>query len=289
MSQYHAPKIIKVVLEAVADTGAEVCIAGSGQALCMGVDVNKLKKSNVHLQHAAGGMMSVMGCSRVTIKCGNMSTTECLYFVNGTRKLFLSLSACKSLGLVDRNFPNHTMHNVYGSEAFDIKGVCEKPRELPYAPTEDNVPLLKQWLLERFSGTTFNVSRRPFPIMSGKPHHIHLLPGAVPHAYHTPIAIPKHWEKEVKRQIDEDVVAGILQPVPTGELTEWCARMVVVGKKDGTPRRTVDFQKLNACCKRETHHTFAPFDMVSSVPVHTFKTTVDAHWGFHQVMLDEES
>ena len=114
---------------------------------------------------------------------------------------------------------------------------------------------------------------------------IHLLPNATPYACHTPIPIPKHWEAEV----DDDVRAGILRPVPTGDVTEWCSRMVVVPKKDGTPRRTVDFQKLNAVCKRETHHTFAPFDMVSSVPKHTFKTTVDAYWGFHQVDLDENS
>ncbi|KAK4327848.1 hypothetical protein Pmani_001697 [Petrolisthes manimaculis] len=65
--------------------------------------------------------------------------------------------------------------------------------------------------------------------------------------------------------------------------------MVVVAKKSGKPRRTVDFQKLNSCCLRETHHTPAPFDMVSDVPPHSFKTVADAHWGFHQVELDEDS
>ncbi|MPC51402.1 hypothetical protein E2C01_045246 [Portunus trituberculatus] len=55
---------------------------------------------------------------------------------------------------------------------------------------------------------------------------------------------------------------GILEPVPVGEATEWCARMVVVAKKSGQPRRTIDYQKLNAACKRETHHTPTPFDMM---------------------------
>ena len=106
---------------------------------------------------------------------------------------------------------------------------------------EEKVPQLRQWLLERFSGSTFKVDKRPFPVMNGRPHHIHLVDNATPYACHTPIPIPKHWEKEVKKQIEEDVRAGILRPVPTGEVTEWCARMVVVGKKDGTPRTTVDF------------------------------------------------
>ena len=82
---------------------------------------------------------------------------------------------------------------------------------------------------------------------------------------------------------------GVLEPVPVGEATEWCTRMVVVAKKSGQPRRTIDYQKLNAACRRETHHTPTPFDMVSGIPRHTYKTTADAHWGFHQVELHEAS
>ena len=46
---------------------------------------------------------------------------------------------------------------------------------------------------------------------------------------------------KLKREIDDDIQAGILCPVQTGDITEWYAHMVVVGKKDGTSRRTVDF------------------------------------------------
>ena len=65
--------------------------------------------------------------------------------------------------------------------------------------------------------------------------------------------------------------------------------MVVVAKKSGQPRCTVDFQKLNAACRRETHHTRTPFDIVSGIPHNTYKTKADAHWGFHQVELEESS
>ncbi|KAK3882767.1 hypothetical protein Pcinc_012876 [Petrolisthes cinctipes] len=82
---------------------------------------------------------------------------------------------------------------------------------------------------------------------------------------------------------------GVIEPVPAGEATVWCARMVVVAKKNGQPRRTVDYQKLNAACLRETHHTPTPFDMVAAIPAHTYKTVADAHWGFHQVELLEGS
>ncbi|KAG7172960.1 hypothetical protein Hamer_G008459 [Homarus americanus] len=69
--------------------------------------------------------------------------------------------------------------------------------------------------------------------MAGAPHHTHLLPGAKPHACHTPASVPKHWETEVKQQFNNDVWKGVIRPVSAGEAMEWCARMVVVSKKSG--------------------------------------------------------
>ena len=80
----------------------------------------------------------------------------------------------------------------------------------------------------------------------------------MPHAVHTPANIPHHFYDEVRQQLDDDVRKGIIEAVPAGEPTQWCARMVVVPKKDGRPRRTVDYQRLNQACRRETHHMRAP-------------------------------
>lgn len=148
---------------------------------------------------------------------------------------------------------------------------------------------LEEWLLHHFSTTAFSTMRKPLPVMKGKPHRIHLAPGVVPYACHTPASVPKHWEDEVKAQLDEDVKRGVIESVPEGEPTEWCARMVVVAKMSGQPRHTVDYQRLNAACPNESHHTPAPFDMVSGVPKHSFKTVADAYWGYHHVELDQES
>ena len=93
----------------------------------------------------------------------------------------------------------------------------------------------------------------------------------------------------MKCLIDEYVELGILEKVPVGEPVEWCSRMVTVKKKDGSPRITVDYQQLNKVCSRETHPTDYPLDIVSSIPVHSYKTIADAYQGYHQVILDEES
>ena len=64
--------------------------------------------------------------------------------------------------------------------------------------------------------------------------------------------------------------------------------MVICPKKDGKPRRTVDFQPLNKYARRETHHTQSPFLQARSVPRDKFKTVFDAWNGYHSVRLDEQ-
>ena len=66
-------------------------------------------------------------------------------------------------------------------------------------------------------------------------------------------------------------------------------RMVTVSKNYGTPRQTIDFQPINKYCERETHHTPRPFDVVSNIPLKSYKTVLDAYNGYHQVPLHEES
>ena len=56
------------------------------------------------------------------------------------------------------------------------------------------------------------------------------------------------------------------KPVPIGEQVTWCHRMVICAKKNGTPRRTIDFQPLNIDATRETHCTQSPFHQARSVP-----------------------
>ena len=125
---------------------------------------------------------------------------------------------------------------------------------LPYPPTPENIPKLKTYLLEQFRNTTFN-NKSSFPAMNSKPAHIHLNPSAKPNARHTPIPILIRWKQVIKDSLDRDVDRGIITPVPVGTPVEWCSPVVVITKKDGTPRKTVDLRHLNAQCLHETHHT----------------------------------
>ena len=173
-----------------------------------------------------------------------------------------------------------------GGEVGAISAGTDKSR-MPFPATTANVPKLKEHLLNSFA-TVFTKST-PFKVMRCKPVHIHVKPGAEPHARHFPIPMPVHWRDEVKAGIDKDINNGVIEPVPVGEPLSWCSPMVVAAKKDGTPRRTVDLQKLNAQCLRETHHCEPPFKLAMQVPAGTMKTVIDAKDGYHSIELDEES
>ena len=95
---------------------------------------------------------------------------------------------------------------------------------------------------------------------------IYFKEGGKPYAIQTPIPIPVHWKEKIKEGIDQDVKLGIIEEVPQGTPTTWCATMAPQGKKNGGVRRTVDLQQLKSAILRETHFTPTPFDIVSQVP-----------------------
>ena len=279
-------------VKAVPDTGAQVCVAGPAILAKLKVEPAKLRWRR-GLRDFANIQMKCLGSMLCSISFNGRCSTREVYFMKSSIDFYLSLDTCKDLGLVPDEFPNHTPKLSHAptaaSAASSDSSQPERPSVIPFPPSDANIARLEEWLLAHFSSTAFNTAREPLPVMEGKPHRIHIMPDAVPYACHTPLNVPKHWEKEVKTQLEEDVKRGVLQRAPPGEATDWCSRMVVVSKKSGQPRRTVDFQRLNASCKRETHHTPTPFDMVSSVPLCSYKSVADAYWGFHQVELDKES
>ncbi|XP_068219192.1 uncharacterized protein [Palaemon carinicauda] len=185
-------------IDAIADTGAEVCIMGEKVLHQLGLNVKQLHRSNARVNHAAEKPMRVLGSVRCTITlCRNIALNIEVLVVCGVSRLYLSIDVFKCLGLVDANFPHHV--KVDGISVNNIG------RERPNSVDANDV--------------TSDVSNN---------HDVIELPFSSQEAN-----VPK--------------------------------------------------------LKRETHHTFAPFDMASGVPVRSYKTVIDAYSGFHQVELDEES
>ena len=136
----------------------------------------------------------------------------------------------------------------------------------------ENIPKLEEWIRKRYAGSAFNVCEcQPLPSMHGPPLMIRVKEGAVPVACHTPIPVPLHWQSDVKKQLERDIKLRVIEKVPSGTDTTWCHRVVTVPKKDLTPRRTIDFQPLNAVASRQTHPTMPPFSQVADDPKGTVK------------------
>ena len=296
-----------IEMEAVADTGAQACVAGREHMRKLNLSIADLSKPSLELRHVGGDKLNVLGSKIVNMELNGENIDVEVYFIKGITSMYLSIEACKKMHIIPQNFPftNIKQSNCEtplpsaqnDDEEVEVSGAqCEKagkfpsrPKALPFPPTKENVSKLKEWLLQTFADTTFNTKADQLPVMAGKPHKIHLKPDAIPYAAHTPIPIPLHWKDEVKAQLDRDEDMGIIQKVPVGEANEWCMRMITVPKADGSPRRTIDFQAINKSCLRETHYTPTPFSVVSSIPNKMYKSVLDAFNGYHQVKLDEDS
>ena len=262
------------------DSGASICLAGTQHISRLGITTDDLTHCNKKVMAVGGNILTCKGWILVNFQVGNKQTQQKLFVCDNVDRIYFSRDACTEVGILPTTFP-------YPMDQEQISAINNETSSLPYPPREENIEKLKDHLIQSFPGV-FTKST-PFPSMNCKPVHIHLKENAVPTAVHVPIPIPLHWKQEIKADLDRDVKNGIIEPVPIGEPVTWCSPMVVIPKKNGKPRRTVDLQKLNSQCLRETHHCQAPFKLACQVPKGMKKTVLDATDGYHSIPLDDES
>ena len=286
------------------DTGATIFLTGIHQMQRMGLSRANLYKDQTRCTTADGTPLKILGFIPVLVRVKDgvgekHVANECLYFAEGVKSTLISLRCLKSLGCVPEHWPlpaqafgvseRDDMDEEYEPKIVERQPTPERPERPPFPCTEENIGRLKHWLEDVYATSSFNTSSAPMAKMSGPPMKIHVDPNATPVAVHKPIPIPHHWQADVKADLDKDVRMEILEKVPMGVPTTWQSRMVVVSKKSGKPRRTVDLSPLNKHCLRETHTTESPFFQVTRVEPQSFKTVLDAWNGYHAVELDEES
>ena len=266
-------------IDSVPDTGAEVSVCGTHYLDILGIKRKHLSAPPHKLKHVGGGNINIVGSCKMSFKLMGIEHIEDVYFIEGVGNMFMSLTACKKLRIVPETFPSP----IPSPTCSTTETCCEappasssvklplRPDKIPLEPVEENIPGLKQWLVDAFS-SVFLPPDGMLPKMNCKEHHIYLKEGAVPYAVHSPIPSPHHWREGVDNLLDQWVRKGLLAKVGVGEPVDWCTRLVPVTKKDGTPRIAADFQELNKHIKRETHHTPYPFNSVNRIPNYSHKT-----------------
>ena len=284
LSPEHAPEM-EADVDGLADSGAQSDVWGLDEYrkagylqedLCtVSLTLNAANKSSIRIDGAFFTTISGKTADGSTISCKSM-----VYVSRDVHGFFLSYSTMLNLGMLSPTFPTPgcalppPSSNISSIPATPSKdeiectshegGSCreEVPEitELPFPCTPENNQKMKEWLIEKFSKSTFNkCPHHPIPTMSGPPLEIHLNDHAKPYCNHKANPVPIHWQEKVHEDLLRDEKLGVIERVPYGEPVEWCHRMVITRKHDGTPRRTVDLSHLNKQCRRETHTSESPF------------------------------
>ena len=247
--------------DTTADTGCQTCTAGTDviRHLC---PVEYLVPTRHRIVGITESSLRIIGMAllHITTESGT-ETRQVVYISENIKGIYLSETALKELGVIDPDFPNqpiaaqetrcqagkaHDSDELEKCKCIPRSATPKRPESLPFPPTQDNVSLMKEWLLTAFASSAFNTcSHQQLQTMTGAPVCIKFKENAEARAIHTPIPVSHHWKQKVKEDIDRDVRLGIIEPVPQGTPTEWCSQMVVAAKKDGSPRRTVNLQILN--------------------------------------------
>ncbi|CAG2237418.1 unnamed protein product [Mytilus edulis] len=297
-----------ITMSMVADTGCQSSIIPLQSANSLGITEKDLIPVKLVMRGAIKEDLGVIGAVAVSVTTKDttssaMSTRLLCYVSDTMEKAFICREALISLGIIHTNFPNVstvTSPNIAASMENSEDVTCSCPRRRPSPPpvptslppglkaTEEHVESLKEWLLDYYGATTFNVcEHQPLPLMNCEPLQLHVDPNATPVAVHKPALVPIHWQDKVYADLERDVRIGVLEQVSQNTPTTWCSRMVVTSKADGTPRRTVDLQPQNRHSVRQTHHVPSPFHLADR-PQGMKKTVTDAWNGYHSVPIREE-
>ena len=312
-------------VDGLADTGAQICTAGTDLLVTMGIEVDFLVPTRMGVKGVASSKVSVLGALFLEISAGGRVTQQLVYIARGARQLILSEKALMDLGVIPESFPSagtfgtrnqpqnlridlnfddnasndHEVNEVKARASAIVKNKCGCPlrTDVPPLPTflpvekpEQSRSLLENWILIYYMSSAFNVCpHQPAPEMTGPLLSIITEDGAEPVASHSPIPIPHHWKRKIYEMILNYCRLRTMEPVKPGTPTPWCSKLLAVPKSNGDPRLVVDLQPLNAVSKRETHHTPTPWILASSIPKGMKKTILDAKDGYHSIPLDPSS
>ena len=213
-------------VEAVADTGCQTSTCGVDIMKSLRIPARYLIPTSHGIMGITDTRLNIIGTLMLKITYMEKTTRQMVYVTSNSMGLYLSEKALSDLGLIDSKFPSSQDSKAAPAKISPVKDECEciphepapEPSEqIPYPATEDKKLNLKSWLVERFKSSAFNTcEHQPLKEMTGDPMKIHFKDSYTPHAVHTPIPIPHHWEEKVKKDIDRDVKLDILEKVPEG-------------------------------------------------------------------------
>ncbi len=96
------------VIECIADTGCQSCLAGLGAMSQLGICKEHLLPVNMAMKAANNVNINIIGAVIVRLsepQNRGTSTKQIIYITDSTNKFFLSREACLALGIISKQFP----------------------------------------------------------------------------------------------------------------------------------------------------------------------------------------
>ena len=133
---------------------------------------------------------------------------------------------------------------------------------------EDHRSHLEQELKTIFNDTAFNICEtQPLQQMRVEPMKVTIKDNTKDTVNRSkPYPIPIHLKDKIRRLLEMQVALGIIEPIPRSQLTDWCAPMLAVPKKNGTVRQVINFKGLNNNANRVPHPTVDMFRLAADIP-----------------------
>ena len=229
----HMGKEVRcTTLKVMADTGCQSCIAGMKVMNRLGIKKEDLIPVSIKMSAANETSLRILGAAILRFtgmgsdgKC--CQTRQIVYITDSTDKIYLSREGCVALGLISKDFPTiGEVKSVATTKECDCpqrETPPPRPSAMSFPATEENKNRLKDWLVKRYSSSTFNTcEHQPLPMMDVPPLRLMVNKEATPSVCHKAIPVPLHWMEKVKADIDRDVQLGVIEPVPIGDPGTWC-------------------------------------------------------------------
>lgn len=97
--------------------------------------------------------------------------------------------------------------------------------------------------------------------------------------------IPQRYQVTLQEEVDLLLHLGIIEP----SNSKWCHPIVLVPKKDGSIRFSIDFRYLNSVSQFDSYPTPRISDLIDRLGQSKYLTTMDLSKGYWQIPLTQSS
>ena len=264
---------------ATPDTGADRSACGASTIEQLGIDPCNLRTPTIELKAADDHTIHQLGEFDAELTCNNRSTSDTIHVVEGTNGLYLSWYAAQNLGFLPSNYPEQQPAILAGLSV-------NKPDDILDGLNVQSVT--RDELISKFKDTVFTEKVR---VMPGEDFKVTLQDTDIqPFCAYAARPVAYAYRDKLEAKLSEMVSDGVIVPMP--ETSDWCAPIVVTGKKESPDiRMCVDLSKLNNYVKREYFPAPPPSEVVADIASSSARyfTKFDAKSGYYQIPLHSDS